>query len=267
MVDTNILVKAFTTAYMITIARYVFLSTSIFFIFSVAFRKNKIRNRFPVVQRRKIEFLSSLWSLGIFSLVGIFLYLIKSTTGYSLIYSEVDLYGMPWFISSILLMAVFSDAYFYWVHRLMHTPGFYKKFHSFHHQFNQPTAFSGYSFDYKEAVILALSLLVGLLIIPMHPLAILTYTSFGIMWNSYVHCGYEIFPKHWIDHPIMKWISTSTHHYIHHQYYRGNYGLYFTFWDKWMKTENPITRVEFMARNEIIFPEVSQDTSQHLGAQ
>jgi len=24
---------------------------------------------------------------------------------------------------------------------------------------------------------------------------------------------------------------------LHHEKFNGNYGLYFTFWDKWMKTE------------------------------
>jgi sterol desaturase/sphingolipid hydroxylase (fatty acid hydroxylase superfamily) len=24
---------------------------------------------------------------------------------------------------------------------------------------------------------------------------------------------------------------------MHHEQFNGNYGLYFTFWDKWMKTE------------------------------
>jgi len=37
----------------------------------------------------------------------------------------------------------------------------------------------------------------------------------------------------------MKWINwhtTTTHHSMHHQHSKFNYGLYFTWWDNWMNT-------------------------------
>jgi sterol desaturase/sphingolipid hydroxylase (fatty acid hydroxylase superfamily) len=33
-----------------------------------------------------------------------------------------------------------------------------------------------------------------------------------------------------------KWINTSVNHNQHHQYFKGNYGLYFLFWDRMMGT-------------------------------
>ena len=35
------------------------------------------------------------------------------------------------------------------------------------------------------------------------------------------------------------WINASTHHDLHHATARSNYGLYFTWWDRWMGTEHP----------------------------
>ena len=35
---------------------------------------------------------------------------------------------------------------------------------------------------------------------------------------------------------VGKWINTSVNHNLHHQYFKGNYGLYFTFWDRMMGT-------------------------------
>ena len=35
---------------------------------------------------------------------------------------------------------------------------------------------------------------------------------------------------------LRKWINTSVNHNLHHQYFKGNYGLYFLFWDRMMGT-------------------------------
>ena len=51
------------------------------------------------------------------------------------------------------------------------------------------------------------------------------------------HAGYEFYPRHFIKTWYGKWQTTATHHNMHHKYFNGNYGLYFSFWDKWMKTE------------------------------
>jgi Delta7-sterol 5-desaturase len=32
----------------------------------------------------------------------------------------------------------------------------------------------------------------------------------------------------------------ATHHSLHHKQFKYNYGLYFTFWDKWKRTESPV---------------------------
>ena len=34
-------------------------------------------------------------------------------------------------------------------------------------------------------------------------------------------------------------INSSVYHNLHHKKFQGNYGLYFRFWDRIMKTENP----------------------------
>jgi len=53
------------------------------------------------------------------------------------------------------------------------------------------------------------------------------------------HAGVEIYPSgkygKWFGH----WIIGATHHDQHHRKFNYNFGLYFTFWDKWMGTESP----------------------------
>ena len=57
--------------------------------------------------------------------------------------------------------------------------------------------------------------------------------------NAMGHLGYEIFPIGMNKHVLGKWINTSVNHNMHHKYFKGNYGLYFTFWDKIMGTTHP----------------------------
>jgi len=46
------------------------------------------------------------------------------------------------------------------------------------------------------------------------------------------HMGWEMFPRALVHGPAGRWLITATHHEQHHAAYRGNYGLYFRFWDK-----------------------------------
>ncbi|MBB3167458.1 sterol desaturase family protein [Simiduia aestuariiviva] len=40
-------------------------------------------------------------------------------------------------------------------------------------------------------------------------------------------------------------LTTPTHYDLHHQKFNGNYGLYFTWWDRWMGTEFPGYKADF----------------------
>jgi sterol desaturase/sphingolipid hydroxylase (fatty acid hydroxylase superfamily) len=47
--------------------------------------------------------------------------------------------------------------------------------------------------------------------------------------------------------PLFDWITTPTHHDIHHAEAGWNYGLYFTWWDRLMGTEHPGYHARFAA--------------------
>ena len=57
-----------------------------------------------------------------------------------------------------------------------------------------------------------------------------------IVYNVYGHLGYELYPKGFHKTRIGRWINTSVNHNQHHQYFTGNYGLYFLFWDRMLGT-------------------------------
>jgi sterol desaturase/sphingolipid hydroxylase (fatty acid hydroxylase superfamily) len=52
----------------------------------------------------------------------------------------------------------------------------------------------------------------------------------------YGHLGFELYPAGFNKHWLGKWLNTSVSHNMHHHYFRGNYGLYFTLWDRIMGT-------------------------------
>ena len=57
-----------------------------------------------------------------------------------------------------------------------------------------------------------------------------------MIYNVYGHLGWELYPKNFQRSLIGKWINTSINHNQHHQYFKGNYGLYFLWWDRWFGT-------------------------------
>jgi Delta7-sterol 5-desaturase len=48
--------------------------------------------------------------------------------------------------------------------------------------------------------------------------------------------GWELYPKGFSKNWFGKWMNTSVNHNMHHKYVKGNYSLYFLFWDRWMNT-------------------------------
>ena len=87
-----------------------------------------------------------------------------------------------------------------------------------------------------EAIVEAGIFAIFLFTIPIHPLHLFIFFLLMILYNVYGHLGFELYPKGFNRHFIGRWINTSVNHNLHHQYFKGNYGLYFTFWDRMMGT-------------------------------
>jgi len=78
-----------------------------------------------------------------------------------------------------------------------------------------------------------------LFLIPIHPISLIAFGFVSFGFNVYGHLGFEIAPKWFRNSFLFGLMVTSTHHNIHHSKFKGNYGLYFRFWDKLMGTEHP----------------------------
>ena len=141
----------------------------------------------------------------------------------------------------ILVAIIFAhDAYFYWAHRTMHHPRLFKLFHRHHHRSITPTPFTAYSFAIPEAVVMALFVPLWQLFVPTPGAILFAFLNIQIIRNVMGHAGVELHPRWWLQTPLTSWISTTTHHDMHHSgSFNHNYGFYFRFWDRMMGTEHP----------------------------
>lgn len=178
----------------------------------------------------------SISTLFIFMVVDVALY-VAQMNGFTQIYDKVSDYGWAYFVFSIVLMIVLHDTWFYWTHRLMHHPKLYKYIHKVHHQSTDPSPFAAFSFHPLEALVEAGAYIIFSFLFPVHLMALIGWQLLQMLLNVIGHLGYEIYPNGFNTHWLFKFKTPSTHHNLHHSHFSGNYGLYFTWWDKWCKTE------------------------------
>ncbi|MEY8829741.1 sterol desaturase family protein [Sedimentitalea sp. XS_ASV28] len=201
-------------------------------------RARKIRAEKPPGSQIHREILTSLRTVLVFALNGT-LIVLGAETGMVPIYTEIATYGWTYLILSTAVLIVAHDAWFYWSHRLFHYPPLFRRFHRLHHRSYNPTPFTSYSFDLGEAVANAIYLPLILLVLPAHPVAILIFVTHMMLRNAIGHSGYELFPANRHGRPLFDWMTTVTHHDLHHAHAGYNLGLYFTWWDRLMGTEHP----------------------------
>ena len=219
-------------------SRYFIFAGCSFLLFYVLL-KNKLQSRkiqddFPAKTEYRREIIFSLISMSIFALIATFIFSVARP--YTFLYQDINQYGYPYFFLSIGLMVLIHDAYFYWMHRLMHHPFLYRKIHLIHHRSTNPSPWTAYAFHPIEAVIEAGILVLIVFVLPCHVMALISFFLFQIMYNVYGHLGYELYPAKLNQHKWGKWLNTSVAHNQHHHHFEGNYGLYFTFWDRLMGT-------------------------------
>ena len=119
--------------------------------------------------------------------------------------------GILWIFFIIL-----HDAYFYAIHRFLHTKFMMKHVHRVHHKSN-----------------------------PSNIYALL----FAIFYNDFFtilgHCGYELFGSRIKNTWFHKYCATTTYHDVHHSYNNGNIWLYFIYLDLLFETKSKDTEIVF----------------------
>ncbi len=229
--------------------KYFFISLPFYLVYYVFFKKQfsfkKIQSKFPKLKDYARELGFSTLSVLIFSVPPLVMMYSDTIRPYTTFYNRIDMYGKLYFILAFPLMLIMHDTYFYWAHRLMHNPWLFKMVHLVHHKSTNPSPWAAYAFHPLEAIVESLIFVIFLLAIPMHSIHLMTFFVFSLVYNVYGHLGFEIYPKGFNEHWLGKWMNTSVSHNLHHQYFKGNYGLYFTIWDRMMGTLRPDYDVSF----------------------
>jgi len=203
-------------------------------------KTRKIRkpaNRKRQLKQIRMELKNSAITVFVFALMNTFLFN-GPVAGLFQVYNDAESYGNLYFWLSIPLFLVLHDGYFYWTHRAMHHPRLYHYFHKTHHRSHNPTPFTAYNFAPLEAIVEFGFVPIALLLVPIHSGALYIVMGIMIFKNASSHAGYEIMPRSWAKLPVLGWLTTVTHHDMHHERGTGNYGFYFTWWDRAMGTEH-----------------------------
>jgi Delta7-sterol 5-desaturase len=178
----------------------------------------------------------SLSTVVVFAANGLLIWLLVQA-GHLRLYTDPAERGWLWWCASLALIVVAHDAYFYWTHRALHHRRWFAAVHGKHHASRHPTPWAAYAFHPVEALVQAVFLPLFLLLVPTHSAVVGLFLLHMIVRNAIGHCSHELMPWRWAR-GALAWITPVGHHHFHHARNRGNYGLYFTWWDRWCGTED-----------------------------
>lgn len=228
--------------FLILIALRYFVVAGLAFLVWYVFRNKmndckKIQQKQPQSNDYVRELVYSIMTIFIFATL-LFVLLSKKLPirNHTFFYEKIDDYGMFWFWICFPIMLIVHDTYFYFAHRFMHLPKVFKVLHQVHHKSTNPTPWAAFAFHPLEALIEGGIMLVFLFLMPITKYHFFFFFTLMLFYNVYGHLGWELYPEGFSKTKIGRWINTSTHHNQHHEFVKGNYGLYFLWWDKWLNT-------------------------------
>jgi len=158
-------------------------------------------------------------------------YFIDSLTPFYGYYENRD-YGVFDFLLNLMSYMFIYDTWFYWTHRALHLPYFWKTIHHYHHSFIETTGFGQDSVALVEAIVQGpMGHHLVSLCVPMHA----TYHAlFGFLTSIFAIAA----------HDGRKYDLNS--HRKHHEFTSCNFGLYWSFWDNICGTRYSPEKYKFM---------------------
>jgi Delta7-sterol 5-desaturase len=222
--------------FLVVSLRYIILAGLAFLIWYIIRKKKiafrKIQLRFPELKDYQREILYSLSTMLVFTFIIWSILGNETVRKHTTWYANMEQHGQLYFWLAFPIMLFMHDTYFYFTHRLMHHPKFFKLFHLAHHKSVNPSPWAAFAFHPLEAVVEIGILVVFLFTIPVMKAHLFFFFLFMMVYNVYGHLGWELYPKNFHRTWIGRWVNTSINHNQHHQYFTGNYGLYFLIWDR-----------------------------------
>jgi Delta7-sterol 5-desaturase len=226
----------------IIVLRYFLVAGGIYLFFysplGESFNNHKLQQRSPPWQSIRRDITLSVVSAGVFALAAA-LIMSGYDWGITRLYSHSQQYGLWYLGASYGLVLILQDTYFYFTHRLFHHPLLFHWVHQGHHRSRYPTPWTSFAFDPLEAIVQSLFLIGIVFIIPLHFITVIAVLTTMTVWAVVDHLGVDRLPASFPHHWFGKWFIGPAHHSIHHCKHRMHYGLYFTFWDNLLGTQDP----------------------------
>ena len=203
--------------------------------------KPKILNhRIQVIERVnekqiKRELKSSICTIIAFTLFNCIVFYL-TYKWYTKIYTHISDYNIFLNIFILLLLIIIDDTWFYWYHRLLHTKKWFRYIHYKHHKSFDVNPISSLSFHFIEPFFLLFWIIPVSIFIPIYAPILFIIQIISVLNNVKSHLWYEFYPKLW-NKNTFSFITTSTHHNMHHSKINWNYGWYFRIWDRLLNTE------------------------------
>lgn len=243
--------------FLVIVGRYFLIAGmfyALFYVFFPAkFKQRKLNDRGYKKGQFSKEVGWSMFTAGIFAVFGA-ITVVLWQLGLTKVYNDHNEYPLWWLPVSLLVTMLIHETYYYWLHRWMHNPKVFRYVHKVHHDSNITSPWTAFSFHPLEGLLQALFLPLLLMVMPIHLYVLviqLTIMTFSSVIN---HLDIEIYPKKFHKHFFGRWLIGATHHSLHHKQFKYNYGLYFTFWDKWKKTESPLYHDLFEEKTREVDP-------------
>lgn len=154
-------------------------------------------------------------------------------------------------IKQVIFFILCEDFFFYWSHRMLHLPWFYKKIHKKHHEYQtsiSPAAEYAHPFEYifgNSLPVASGPILYGQS--NVHIITWFTWVMFRTCNTAEGHSGYDI---PFSPFRFCLFSTSSSFHEFHHYKNVGNYGSFLALWDTILDTGNSF--FEYMEKKEKI---------------
>ena len=131
------------------------------------------------------------------------------------------------------------DAYFYALHRLLHTRLAFRWIHAVHHRVRDVDVWSSIAMHPVEFVLVIGFVPVAMWLVPLHVASI---ALAGLLLSGSItlaHAGRDVLPRWWDSTPLLDLYLTPRVHAEHHARIHCNYGATITVFDRLFGTLRP----------------------------
>lgn len=145
---------------------------------------------------------------------------------------ELVLPGLARLALEVVGLVLAFDAYFYGLHRLLHTPLLFRRVHAVHHRVRDVDVWSAIAMHPVEFLLVVGFLPLATWLVPLHLASIALAGLFLSASIALAHAGRDTLPR-WCDTtPLLELYLTPRVHAAHHARFDVNYGATITLFDR-----------------------------------